>query len=164
VGWNGCGVGDDAYLAAVDSLVLPIARQYDPDLVIVAAGFDSARGDPLGRCDVTPKGYATIVQRLRSLAGGRIVVALEGGYLVRNIAHACQAILAHLIDPDAPIQDVADLPDDAEDRADLDEDTRAKFSYPLFPDRSDAVDPDPFAAIALTRQALQPFWPEALPS
>ena len=42
-------------------------------LVIISAGFDSSRGDPLGRCDLTPKGYAALTRELLTLANGRRV-------------------------------------------------------------------------------------------
>lgn len=52
------------YAAAFDLIILPIAREYAPELIIVSAGFDSARGDPLGSCDLTPKAYAQLVHHL----------------------------------------------------------------------------------------------------
>ena len=48
-----------------------------------SAGFDAADGDPLGGCNVTPRGYAQMTNLLRNLAGGKMVVALEGGYNLR---------------------------------------------------------------------------------
>lgn len=42
------GMGDTEYLAAFQQIIMPIAYQYDPQLVLVAAGFDAAQGDPLG--------------------------------------------------------------------------------------------------------------------
>ncbi|RHY21138.1 hypothetical protein DYB32_009882 [Aphanomyces invadans] len=77
VGWPCGGVGDAEYLAAFDSLLMPIFRAYAPELVLVSAGFDSALGDPLGRCRLTPPGYAHLTHMLSSLAGGKIVLALE---------------------------------------------------------------------------------------
>jgi histone deacetylase 6 len=46
-------LGDAEYLAAFHRVVLPAASAFEPDLVLVAAGFDASRGDPLGGCDVT---------------------------------------------------------------------------------------------------------------
>ncbi len=90
------GVGDVEYMHAFDRIVMPIAREFDPDLVIVAAGFDAARGDPIGGCDLTPRGYAQMTHMLSGLAGGRCVVALEGGYNPTSVAlslAACASIL-----------------------------------------------------------------------
>ena len=48
--WNGSGMGDTEYALAFFNLVLPIAYDFNPELVLVSAGFDAARGDPLGKC------------------------------------------------------------------------------------------------------------------
>lgn len=62
----------------------PILRSFSPDLIIVAAGFDAVEGDALGCCHVSPQCYGHMAQRLQQLAaGGKIVVALEGGYNIR---------------------------------------------------------------------------------
>jgi acetoin utilization deacetylase AcuC-like enzyme len=45
-----------SYVEIFEHILLPIARQYAPDLIIVSAGFDSARGDPLGGLDLTEEG------------------------------------------------------------------------------------------------------------
>ena len=52
------GMGDAEYLAAFRRVVMPVAQAFAPDIVLVSAGFDSARGDPLGGMDVTPVGFA----------------------------------------------------------------------------------------------------------
>ena len=88
-------VGDAEYAHAFDALLLPLARAFDPQLVLVSAGFDSAAGDEMG-FGVTPAGYAALTARLRTVAGGRVVVVLEGGYNVPAVArglHACTAAL-----------------------------------------------------------------------
>lgn len=51
--------------------------QFSPELVLVSAGFDAARGDPLGGYQVTPEGYAHLTHQLLSLAAGRVLVILE---------------------------------------------------------------------------------------
>lgn len=52
------------YEAAFDMIVLPLAREFSPDLIVVSAGFDSARGDLLGGCDLTPRGFARLTSQL----------------------------------------------------------------------------------------------------
>ena len=95
------------YMAAFDRLIMPVAQCFDPDLVLVSAGFDAARGDPLGGCDVTPTGYAHMTARLLTLARGRVVVALEGGYNLRSIALSAEAVLRVLMGaPPPPLFDV----------------------------------------------------------
>eukprot|EP01062_Namystynia_karyoxenos_P026142 TRINITY_DN20411_c0_g1_i1.p1 TRINITY_DN20411_c0_g1~~TRINITY_DN20411_c0_g1_i1.p1 ORF type:complete len:713 (+),score=134.21 TRINITY_DN20411_c0_g1_i1:90-2141(+) len=96
--WSKTGMGDPEYFAAFDALVLPIARSFDPDLVIVCAGFDAAAGDPLGGCNVTPAGFARMTQQLCGLAQGRVVLALEGGYSLRAISDSAVACVQALVD------------------------------------------------------------------
>ncbi|KAI5645052.1 histone deacetylase domain-containing protein [Phthorimaea operculella] len=86
--WNKRGMGDAEYMAAFTQVVLPIAYQYNPELVIVSAGFDACVGDPLGGCKVTPECYGRMTQLLRGLAGGRIILCLEGGYNITSISYA----------------------------------------------------------------------------
>eukprot|EP00939_MAST-03C_sp_MAST-3C-sp1_P003052 g3052.t1 len=106
VAWSKGMMGNAEYLMAFDSLVMPMAREFRPQLVLVAAGFDAARGDPLGGCDVTPVGYAHMTAMLQTLASGRIVVALEGGYNLQIIAASAQAVVRTLLgDPIPPFTD-----------------------------------------------------------
>lgn len=51
--------------------------QFNPELVLVSAGFDAAQGDPLGGCNVSPEGYAHLTHLLMGLASGRIILILE---------------------------------------------------------------------------------------
>ncbi|XP_067408489.1 histone deacetylase 6 [Emydura macquarii macquarii] len=88
VPWNGTRMGDPEYLAAFHRLVLPVAYQFDPELVLVSAGFDAARGDPLGGCLVSPECYAHMTHALLGLAGGRVVLVLEGGYNLASISES----------------------------------------------------------------------------
>ena len=57
--------GDAEYLLAFDRVVLPAARAFAPDVVLVSCGFDAAEGDPLGRFKLTPAGYAHLTRRLQ---------------------------------------------------------------------------------------------------
>ncbi|XP_052750216.1 histone deacetylase 6 isoform X2 [Galleria mellonella] len=86
--WNKRGMGDTEYLAAFTQVVLPIAYEYNPELVIVSAGFDACVGDPLGGCNVSPECYGRMTTFLRGLAGGRVILCLEGGYNVTSISYA----------------------------------------------------------------------------
>jgi histone deacetylase 6 len=87
------GMGDAEYLAAFDLLLLPAAREFEPDLVLVSCGFDAARGDLLGQMRVAPEGYARMTRRLLTLAKGRVVLALEGGYNLEAIGRSAAACL-----------------------------------------------------------------------
>ncbi|MEP6770085.1 MAG: histone deacetylase [Acidobacteriota bacterium] len=96
VAWP-AGRGDADHLAAFDEILLPIAREFEPDLVLVSCGFDAARGDLLGQQLVSAGGYAELTARLQTLAGGKVVLALEGGYALEAIAEAAAACLRTLL-------------------------------------------------------------------
>ena len=101
VPWRG-GMGDPEYLAAFDRVLLPIAHGFAPDFVLVSCGFDAADGDPLGEMRLSAEGYAAMTARLRELAGGRLVLALEGGYNLDAISRAAEACLRVLLGEPAP--------------------------------------------------------------
>ncbi len=94
-------MGDSEYLAAFQQVIMPVAYQYEPQLVLVAAGFDAAQGDPLGGCRISPEGYAHMTHMLTSLAGGRVAILLEGGYNLSSISHSmtmcCKVDSAHVM-------------------------------------------------------------------
>ncbi|XP_067641178.1 histone deacetylase 6 isoform X2 [Eurosta solidaginis] len=103
--WNKKGMGDMEYVMAFQQLVMPIAYEFDPELVLVSAGFDAAIGDPLGGCKVTPEAYGLFTHWLSALAGGRIILCLEGGYNVHSISYAMTMCSKSLLgDPLPPIQ------------------------------------------------------------
>jgi acetoin utilization deacetylase AcuC-like enzyme len=91
------GMGDAEYLAAFDRVLLPIARSFDPRLVLVSCGFDAAAGDLLGGMRLSADGYAALTERLVKLAGGKVVLALEGGYNLEAIAAAAAAVTRVLL-------------------------------------------------------------------
>jgi len=100
--WSSSGYGDAEYAAAFERLLMPVAREFAPELVLVAAGFDAAARDPLGGMEVSPAGYAYMTAQLRSLAAGRLVVALEGGYNLRSISSSAAAVMRVLLGDDPP--------------------------------------------------------------
>lgn len=75
--WSGTTHGDAEYIAAFMRIVMPIAYQFNPDLVFISAGFDAAVGDPLGGYCVTPSGYSQMTKLLSCLANGNVIMALE---------------------------------------------------------------------------------------
>jgi acetoin utilization deacetylase AcuC-like enzyme len=78
------GTGDRGYLAVLDRVVAPVARRFQPELILVSAGQDASMMDPLGRMLVSMAGYRAMGRRVRALAdelcGGRMVLVQEGGY------------------------------------------------------------------------------------
>jgi histone deacetylase 6 len=102
VPFNGAGIGDADFLRAFESVVRPIAEDFDPQLILVSAGFDAAEGDPIGQCNVTPTCYEWMTHELQKLAGGRVILTLEGGYRPSMIAECvsrCVRALVHESDP-----------------------------------------------------------------
>ncbi|XP_077995868.1 protein deacetylase HDAC6-like [Glandiceps talaboti] len=86
ISWNGDKMGDAEYITAFLKIVMPIAREFSPELVLVSSGFDAAKGDPLGGYRITPEGYAHLTHMLSSLAEGKVVIVLEGGYNLNSIS------------------------------------------------------------------------------
>ncbi|KUI67574.1 Histone deacetylase clr3 [Cytospora mali] len=102
IGWHDQGMGDGEYMAAFQRIVMPIAQEFNPDLVIISAGFDAADGDELGACFVTPTCYAHMTHMLMSLAGGKVSVCLEGGYNLRAISDSALAVARTLMGEPPP--------------------------------------------------------------
>lgn len=82
---------------------MPIALEFSPDIIIVSAGFDAAYGDPIGQCSVTPAGYATMTHLLRSIAAGKLLLVLEGGYNISVISDSSSACMSVLLGNDPPV-------------------------------------------------------------
>ncbi|KAG2432251.1 hypothetical protein HXX76_009169 [Chlamydomonas incerta] len=116
VPWTAPGRRDVDYVAAFSLVVEPVLRAYQPDLLLVAAGFDAADGDPVGDCYLTPGGYGWMTERLLRFAGGRVVLALEGGYNTGVTAACAAACVRTLLEgaTSAPLPDA--LPDTATKR------------------------------------------------
>uniref|UniRef100_A0AAR2KBB0 Histone deacetylase n=1 Tax=Pygocentrus nattereri TaxID=42514 RepID=A0AAR2KBB0_PYGNA len=92
-------MGDAEYLSAFRTVVMPIANEFAPDVVLVSAGFDAVEGHPppLGGYKVTSKCLGYLTKQLMGLAGGRVVLALEGGHDLRAICDASEACVSALL-------------------------------------------------------------------
>lgn len=77
VPWNQTGMRDADYIAAFLHILLPVASEFQPQLVLVAAGFDALHGDPKGEMAATPAGFAHLTHLLMGLAGGKLILSLE---------------------------------------------------------------------------------------
>ncbi|XP_060925517.1 histone deacetylase 7-like [Limanda limanda] len=102
VGWTGGlnpPMGDAEYLAAFRAVVMPIAHEFSPDVVLVSCGFDAVEGHSpsLGGYKVTAKCFGFLTRQLMSLAGGRVVLALEGGHDLKAICDASEACVSALL-------------------------------------------------------------------
>lgn len=105
------GSGDAEYLRTFDLLLLPLLRRFQPQLLLVSAGYDAHLNDPLADMALSTEGYRAIMQRLRGFADqvcqGRIVVVLEGGYHREALAASVQASIEVLLADTLPDPDPA---------------------------------------------------------
>jgi acetoin utilization deacetylase AcuC-like enzyme len=91
------GCGDEVYEAALEQIIEPAVRRYEPDFLLVSLGFDAFWDDPLASLRLSVGGaYSPLLRSARDLAAelcaGRIVVALEGGYNLNALAHGTDAV------------------------------------------------------------------------
>jgi acetoin utilization deacetylase AcuC-like enzyme len=95
------GCGDGEYARAWREIVEPIGREHDPELVLVSAGFDAHRDDPLGGMGLTGAGFAALMDACLAVASGsargRLVAVLEGGYSPEGIAEATAAVVGRMV-------------------------------------------------------------------
>jgi acetoin utilization deacetylase AcuC-like enzyme len=96
------GSGEDEWLALLDDLVAPTAAAFDPDLVLVSAGFDAHRADPLASCELETSSFAAMARRARAIAraaGAPLGLVLEGGYHVPSLVESLLATMDALTEP-----------------------------------------------------------------
>jgi acetoin utilization deacetylase AcuC-like enzyme len=90
-------VGDTLVLQAYEDLVIHAVRRFDPQLIIVSAGYDCHWADPLAPMEMSITGYIKLAQMIKDLAeevcNGRLVMALEGGYNLQALAAGVIATL-----------------------------------------------------------------------
>ena len=98
------GCGDEEYLGVFKEIVVPIGEKYAPDWILVSAGFDPHKLDPLGGMNVTEKGFSAMASSLLNIAdkyaGGRIAFLLEGGYDLAALKRSVAGVLGQMRDPD----------------------------------------------------------------
>ena len=103
---TGCNDGD--FLLMWFNVIMPVAYEFDPELVIISAGFDAAIGCPEGCMRVKPVTYHILCHSLMSLADGRVVTLLEGGYNLSSLAEsAAMTLRAMLGYPCPPIKNTS---------------------------------------------------------
>ncbi len=94
------GYGDAQYIEAFLRIVEPVARQFAPQFILVSAGFDAHRRDPLADMEVTEQGFAALTRLLlrtaRELCGGRFAAVLEGGYDLEALRGSVAAMLTEM--------------------------------------------------------------------
>lgn len=92
--------GDDDFIFFYQNLLKPIAQQYKPEIVLVSAGFDSLKGDPLGSLQLSYQGLSVLIKIIKEIAElsahGKILLTLEGGYNLQNLAEGVATIIKTL--------------------------------------------------------------------
>lgn len=92
------GCGDEEYLATYHRIVRPVIRRYDPQLILVSAGYDAHRKDPLGGMRVSTDGFAELARLVaedaeKTSANGRLIGFLEGGYDLHGVSSSVAATI-----------------------------------------------------------------------
>jgi acetoin utilization deacetylase AcuC-like enzyme len=98
----GRGSDDRVFCSLVDRVAVPLARAFAPQLVLISAGYDAHRDDPLGECAVTEEGYAAMTRSMRWVGEtleAPVGCVLEGGYSLDALASSVAATLAALREP-----------------------------------------------------------------
>ncbi len=95
------GTGSEGFRYAISERILPALAYFGPDLLMVSAGFDAHRADPLGELDLGEEDFAWATARFRDFAedycGGRLVSVLEGGYNLEALAASAAAHIRELM-------------------------------------------------------------------
>jgi acetoin utilization deacetylase AcuC-like enzyme len=117
------GSGDLVYAAALNDIIEPAVRRYQPDFLLVSLGFDAFWSDPLASLRLSIGGaYTPLLRSARNLAAsmcyGRLVVGLEGGYNLDALAHGCDAVSRLLLGQE-PLADPLGPPPDQLSVADV---------------------------------------------
>ncbi len=128
------GALDEDYRVVFSEIVVPVLRQFHPDLLIVSAGFDAHERDPLAGMRLTTPAFAAMTEEIRAVAAdccaGRIAIVTEGGYDLQALGASLDAVAQTLAAP---------------------------RSAPVWP-RADAQPARGVAAVAQARAALSRFW------
>ncbi len=101
------GMGDDEFAAIFAKILLPVAQKFDPELLLVSAGFDTLSSDPLGGMRMSPTGYGVLMKQVVEMASGsasgKVIALLEGGYDVRRQALAVEQVLRVMLGDSNPV-------------------------------------------------------------
>jgi acetoin utilization deacetylase AcuC-like enzyme len=94
------GLGDGEYTVLFEKILRPVALEFQPQFVLVSAGFDIHHQDPLGEMKVTPRGFAALTRSVLQIADttchGKIVLTLEGGYDLEGLRDSVEGVLREM--------------------------------------------------------------------
>jgi acetoin utilization deacetylase AcuC-like enzyme len=103
------GMGDIEFGRVIQRLVEPLARAYEPDMILVSCGFDLYQHDRLAGLNGTPAGYAMLTRQLcrtaDAVCGGRIAFLMEGGYSIQGIRECGRSVIHELCGLPSPEAD-----------------------------------------------------------
>lgn len=99
---NQMGLGTEDYIAIFNHILMPVAYEFDPQLVLVSSGYDAAFGCPEGQMKVLPAAYAHFIHMLSALAHGNVCIILEGGYCLTSLAEGVALSLRELLGDPCP--------------------------------------------------------------
>jgi acetoin utilization deacetylase AcuC-like enzyme len=148
------GSGDETFVSLVRDVVLPLARAFRPELILVSAGYDAHGDDPLADCTVTDAGYAAMTALVRDLGaelGAPVGCVLEGGYDVDVLAR-CVAVTMETLASTGPAGSASIGPAGSASIGPAGSDSDADTG---------AVPVHPLAGDAIAR--LSPLWPDTWP-
>jgi len=95
------GADDAMYVRVFQDVLVPVARAFRPEIILVSAGFDPYAADPIGEMKVTPGGFACLARIILDLAeevcDGRVVAVLEGGYNIQGLVKCVRAVLLEFL-------------------------------------------------------------------
>ena len=101
------GSGPDLYLALVEGVVVPVARAFEPGLLLISAGYDAHRDDPLAQCELDEDAYRQMAAAIRELATRLdvpVIACLEGGYALEALAASVLSTIEGLQGAEPPAQ------------------------------------------------------------
>jgi len=96
------GSGNEAYIRAFEEILIPIAERFQPEFVLISAGFDPHRDDPLADMALTEEGFARLTRIVRDIAAhfakGRLISLLEGGYNLTALGNSAAIHVQELVE------------------------------------------------------------------
>ncbi len=110
-------MGDTDYVHVFEEIVLPVARKWKPEIILVSAGFDIHHSDPLGGMTVTESGFTKMTKLLMDAASesceGKILFILEGGYDLSGLTNSAKAVILQLRKTPLYVQNYEETPSNA---------------------------------------------------
>jgi len=102
------GCGDEEYTGVLRRLLVPAARQFRPEMILVSCGFDAHHDDPLASMEVSADGFLAMTRIVRALAddlcSSRVLFVLEGGYAASSLREGTQSVLQGMLEtPPRPL-------------------------------------------------------------